>query len=121
MGTLRTRPREAVHDFFSVTDTAATPFNDEHLAAAPAATGVYFLYRSERLIYIGVAVHGTGIRQELDNHLRGSYGAATQAATSFRYELTRDPVVAKHEYLRMHKATFGGRLPACNTPERAAA
>ena len=121
MRVMRLRPREAVHDFFSFIDTAATPFTDGHLAAAPAASGVYFLYRSERLIYIGVAVHGTGIRQELHNHLRGSYGAPTQGATSFRYELTRDPVVAKHEYLQMHKDAFGGRLPACNTPERAAA
>jgi hypothetical protein len=121
MRTTRTRPREAVHDFLSFADTAATPFGVEHLAVAPTATGVYFLYRNERLIYIGVAVHGTGIRQELHNHLRGSYGAATQGASAFRYELTRDPVVVKHEYLQLHKAAFGGRLPACNTPEPAVA
>lgn len=121
MRTIRTRPREAVPSFFAITETSVTPFTPEHLALAPAATGVYFLYRGERLIYIGVAVHGTGIRQEIHNHLRGSYGAPTQGATSFRYELTRDPVVAKHEYLQMHKASFGGRLPACNAPEPALA
>lgn len=115
------RSREAAHDFLSFTDAAAMPFTAEQLTVAPAATGVYFLYRNERLIYIGVAVHGTGIRQELHNHLRGSYGAATQAASAYRYELTRDPVVAKHEYLEMHKASFGGRLRACNAPERAVA
>ncbi len=110
-----------MQDFLSFTEAAATPFSTEYLAAAPAASGVYFLYRNERLIYIGVAVHGTGIRQELDNHLRGSYGTATQAATAFRYELTRDPVVAKHQYLKVHKARFGGRLPLCNAPEPAVA
>jgi hypothetical protein len=118
MPMIRTRPGEAVPSFFiSSSDPSATPFTPEHLALAPAGTGVYFLYRGERLIYIGVAVHGTGIRDELESHLRGSYGAATQGASAFGYELTRDPVVAKHEYLRMHKRAFGGRLPACNTAE----
>jgi len=121
MRTMRTRPREALPGFFATTDTSVTPFTPEHLALAPAATGVYFLYRGERLIYIGVAVHGTGIRHELHNHLRGSYGAPTQGATSYRYELTRDPVVVKHEYLELHKASFGGRLPVCNTVEAGAA
>ncbi len=108
-------------DFFALAEAAATPFTAEHIAAAPAATGVYFLYRKQRVIYIGAAVHGTGIRQELHNHLRGSYGASTQGAGAFRYELTRDPIVAKHEYLRSHRAAYGGRLPACNTPEPAVA
>lgn len=121
MRTKRTRPWEAVPDFFAFTEAAAMPFTAEQLAAAPAATGVYFLYRNERVIYIGVAVHGSGIRQELHSHLRGSYGAGTQEATAFRYELTRDPVVAKHEYLRIHQAAYGGRLPVCNSPQSAVA
>lgn len=110
-----------MNDFLSFSEDAANPFGREQLAAAPAASGVYFLYRNERLIYIGIAVHGSGIRQELENHLRGSYGPATQAASAFRYERTRDPVVAWHQYLEQHKARFGGRLPACNAPERAVA
>lgn len=110
-----------MHDFLSFNEGAATPFSGAHLAAAPVASGVYFLYRNERLVYVGAAVHGAGIRQELENHLRGSYGAATRAATAFRYELTRNPVVAKHQYLQAHKERFGGRFPACNTPERALA
>ncbi len=117
MPMIRTRPREAVPSFFTSNDTSATPFTPEHLALAPAATGVYFLYRGERLVYIGVAVHGTGIRHELHNHLRGSYGPPTQNVTAYGYELTRDPIVVKHEYLEMHKASFGGRLPAYNTAE----
>jgi hypothetical protein len=93
-----------MQDFLSYVDEAATPFTAEHVAAAPAASGVYFLYRRQRLAYIGVAVHGSCIRQELDYHLRGSYGPRTQAATAFRYELTRHPIVAQHEYLRLQKA-----------------
>ncbi len=108
-----------MNDFLSFNEAAAMPFTSQWLAAAPTASGVYFLYRNERLVYIGVAVHGSGIRQELDHHLRGSYGPATRGASEFRYELTRNPVVAKHQYLQEHKARFGGRLPACNTPDTA--
>jgi hypothetical protein len=117
MRMIRTRPREAAPSLFSTTGASATPFSAEHVALAPAGTGVYFLYRRGRVIYIGVAVHGATLRQELERHLEGLYGPGTQAASSFDYELTRDPVVAKHEYLRVHKARHGGRLPACNAPE----
>lgn len=101
----------------SSTSVSAKPFQEDHIALAPQATGVYFLYRHGRVIYIGVAVHGSGIRQELERHLQGAYGSATQAATSFDYELTRDPVVASGEYLRLHEARHGGRLPTCNAAE----
>jgi len=103
----------------STTSVAATPFQDDHIALAPEGTGVYFLYRHGRVIYIGVAVHGSSIRQELERHRQGAYGSATQAATSFDYELTRDPVVASGEYLRLHKARHRGRLPSCNGAEQA--
>jgi hypothetical protein len=103
--------------FFSTPDASATPFTADQVALAPAATGVYFLYRRGRVIYIGVAVYGSTIRQELERHLHGIYGTATKAATSFDYELTRDAIVASREYLRMHQAGHGGRLPACNAPD----
>ena len=97
---------------------SASPFNDAHIALAPEGTGVYFLYRHGRVIYIGVAVHGSGIRQELERHREGAYGSGTQAATSFDYELTRDPVVAKGEYLQLHRTRHRGRLPSCNSAEQ---
>jgi hypothetical protein len=89
-------------------------FSEATVACAPASSGVYFLYRGERLIYIGIAVHGTGIRQELEKHLAGRHGPRTRAATAFEYELTRDPVVASREYLLAHMAHNRGRLPLCN-------
>ena len=96
---------------------AATPFTDAYVDVAPDAPGVYFLYRHGRVIYVGIAVRGSGIRQELTSHLQGAYGACTRAATSFDYEVTRDPVVASRQYLRAHMARHGGRLPPCNEPE----
>jgi hypothetical protein len=93
---------------------SAPPFNEAFLGVAPETSGVYFLYRDGRLIFIGIAVHGTGIRQELEKHLNGAYGACTAAATTFDFERTRDPVVASREYLLAHMAQHRGRLPLCN-------
>jgi hypothetical protein len=95
----------------------AAPFDEAGVAAAPATSGVYFLYREHRVLYIGVAVHGTGIRQELEKHLSGAYGARTRTATAFDFEQTRDPVVARGEYLAAHRAQYGGRLPRYNKTE----
>jgi hypothetical protein len=95
----------------------APPFNQSAIARAPETSGVYFLYRQERVLYIGIAVHGTGIRQELEKHLNGVYGAHTRAATSFDFEETRDPVVARREYLLAHMAEHRGRVPSGNRPE----
>ena len=114
---LRMRLREpAIGPFIAAGQTAAA-FTREEVAAAPALPGVYFLYRAEHLVYIGIAVHGSGIRQELQAHLQGLYGRGTQAATSFRYELTRDPVVVSGQYLQAHRAQHGGRLPFFNARE----
>jgi hypothetical protein len=95
----------------------AAPFDEAGVAAAPATRGVYFLYRDHRVIYIGVAVHGTGIRQELQKHLSGAYGARTRTATAFDFEQTRHPVVARSEYLAAHMARHRGQLPRCNQQE----
>jgi hypothetical protein len=93
---------------------AAWPFTDAAVEIAPASPGVYLLYRSGRLVYIGVAVSGSGVRQELESHLRGAYGGCTQGASAFLYELTADPIGLHRQYLRAHRAQYGGRLPACN-------
>lgn len=78
---------------------------------------MYFLYRNQRVIYIGVCVHGTGIRQELEKHLNGVYGPRTRDARAFGYEETRHAVVVRNEYLRAYMAQHRGRLPACNGHE----
>ncbi len=97
----------------------APPFNEAFIAMAPDRSGVYFLYRHDRLVYIGIAVHGTGIRRELEKHLSGAYGARTATATAFDFEETRDPVVASREYLLAHMAQHRGRLPPGNRPDPA--
>ena len=114
MRMIRSRPGEAAASSFSTTSASATLFTPERVALAPTATGVYFLYRHGRVIYVGVAVQGSSLRQELERHLQGKYGTATRVATAFDYELTRDPVVASGEYLRAHMARHRGRLPSCN-------
>lgn len=109
----RAAAEPALRAFLSGSVTAP-PFSEPFIAVAPQSSGVYFLYRSHRLIYIGIAVHGTGIRQELEKHYNGVYGPRTSSATAFDFEETRDPVVASREYLAAHMAQHRGRLPWCN-------
>ncbi len=92
----------------------AWPFTDAAIAIAPTSRGVYLLYASGRLIYIGLAENGAGIRQELVSHLSGARGACTQSASAFLYELDEDPRVLHRSYLRAHSERYGGRLPPCN-------
>jgi hypothetical protein len=92
----------------------AWPFSEAAVDLSPAAPGVYLLYRDGRLVYIGLAVNGSGIRQELESHLCGARGPGTRAATAFLYELARDPRALHGDYLAAHRARYGGRLPAAN-------
>jgi len=92
----------------------AWPFAAAAVETSPAAPGVYLLYASGRLIYIGLAVNGSGIRQELESHLRGAYGPDTQTASAFVYELAANPLDLHRRYLSAHRARYGGRLPPCN-------
>lgn len=109
----RPKPRAALRTYLT-TALAAEPFTDEAVASAPTAPGVYLLYRSGRLIYVGVAVNGSGIREALQSHRHGAHGACTQAATAFDFEITARPAEAHRAYLREHMARYGGRLPPCN-------
>ena len=93
---------------------AAWPFTDAAVDLSPTAPGVYLLYKDGRLIYIGAAVNGSGIRQELQGHLIGVHGACTSAATAFIYEPAADPLRLRRHYLAEHRNRYGGRLPACN-------
>jgi len=95
---------------------SAWPFTDAAVEVSPTSPGVYLLYGHGRLIYIGLAVNGSGIRQELQSHRCGAYGSCTQAASAFLYELTPDPMTLHRRYLSEHRARYGGRLPPCNQP-----
>jgi hypothetical protein len=95
---------------------SAWPFTDAAVEVSPTSPGVYLLYGHGRLIYIGLAVNGSGIRQELQSHRRGAYGSCTQAASAFLYELSADPMALHRHYLTEHRERYGGRLPPCNEP-----
>lgn len=92
----------------------AWPFTDAAIDISPTAPGVYRLYRNGRLIYIGLAVNGAGIRRELESHRQGACGCCTQGATAFLFEIAAHPLATYRRYLDMHRARYGGRLPRCN-------
>jgi hypothetical protein len=92
----------------------AWPFTDAAIEVSPAAPGVYLLYRDGRLLYIGLAVNGCGIREELASHASGARGDCTRAATAFIYEVSHQPRALYHRYLALHRARDGGRLPEGN-------
>lgn len=93
---------------------SAWPFTDAAIDLSPAAPGVYLLYQNGRLLYIGLAVNGSSIREELASHQRGAHGERTRDATAFVYELARDPRALHRRYLSAHRARHGGRLPPGN-------
>jgi hypothetical protein len=96
--------------------STAWPFTDAAIDLAPDAPGIYLLYQNGRLIYIGAAVNGAGIRQELLSHRSGAYGECTRDATAFLYELARDPLALQRRYLAAHRVRYAGRVPPCNAP-----
>jgi hypothetical protein len=89
-------------------------FHARNVAEAPAVPGVYLLYRGHRVIYIGVAVAGTTIRERLRYHLRGGGGPCTHSATQFDYEGAADPLPLYGHYLAVYLEASGGLLPDCN-------
>jgi len=109
----RRSPGRSTRSF--VAEFAAEPFTEPCIAIAPAARGVYMLYRNGVPIYAGMAP--SGIRSELERHRRGEHGACTAGATAFDYDVTSDPERALREYLRTYMALHGGRLPPCNEAE----
>jgi hypothetical protein len=90
------------------------PFTEAAVDLSPAGPGVFFLYSMGRLVYIGVAVRGSSIREELASHLRGAHGICTQQATAFICEPSVEPLRLHSQYLEQHRVRYGGRLPACN-------
>lgn len=97
--------------------SVAWPFTEAAVDLSPAAPGVYLLYQNGRLVYIGLAVNGSGIRQELESHRCGARGAGTRDATAFLYEPAPDPRALHERYLGAHRDRYCGRLPAGNEAE----
>jgi len=96
--------------------SSAWPFTDAAIELSPSGPGVYLLYYCGRLVYIGLAVNGSGIRRELESHRLGAYGSCTRTATAFLYELARDPIARHRQYLRAYRERYDGRLPSGNQP-----
>jgi hypothetical protein len=115
---LRQSPQEdlAAPPLHPVIDEVASawPFTDAAIDHSPAAPGVYLLYQNGCLLYIGLAVNGSSIRDELASHRSGAHGERTRDATAFTYELARDPRALHRRYLAAHRERYGGRLPAGN-------
>jgi hypothetical protein len=90
------------------------PFDARHVAEAPAAPGVYLLYRGHRLIYIGLAAAGATIRERLRHHLGGNGDACTRSASEFDYEASVDPIALYRHYIGVYLSATAGLLPDCN-------
>jgi hypothetical protein len=90
------------------------PFDARNVDKAPASPGVYLLYRSHRLIYLGLAAPGTTIRQCLYEHLRGDGSPCTRAATEFDYETSAYAFWLYRHYVAVYLDATGGLLPDCN-------
>ena len=95
-------------------EPGAIALTDAALEHSPSAPGVYALYRGDQLTYVGLAEHGAGIRQSVENHLSGACAGCPQQATAFSYELARDPRRRHRQQLSAYRERHAGRVPECN-------
>jgi hypothetical protein len=88
-------------------------FTKQNVDGSPNVGGVYALYISDELVYIGRALGvTTTIRSRLQDHLAGREGA-TSRATSYRREACRNPKTREKELLEEYEALHG-KLPRYN-------
>ena len=87
-------------------------FSRTGISGVPDKPGVYALYQNGKCTYYGSST--VSIRGRLQDHLSGEEGQCTQAADSFNYETTPDPVARERqlilEFVAQHR-----RLPRCNS------
>lgn len=89
-------------------------FIKAYVDAAPAFEGLYCLYDSGELIYVGRAIGlGVTIRSRLQDHLAGRAGWCTQYATHFGWQFTSNAAQEEVNVLEAFQRRFG-RLPRCN-------
>lgn len=70
-------------DRSSVSGSDLHGFTVEGIAAAPSSSGIYVLFRRDRILMIGMS---PDVRAALDRHRSGAGGARTRSATDFRVE-----------------------------------
>ena len=86
------------------------PFTAGAIAYAPEEAGVYGLFLSSELIYLGSAAGGpgAGLRDFLARHQQGGFGACTALATQYTWEIspfwaTREAQLLREFHVR-HRA-----------------
>ena len=88
-------------------------FNVLQISSTPTSKGVYSLHKGGETIYIGKAKSEGGIKEKLQSHMKGDEGTCSVQATSFRYELHKNPTAREEELLLEYRYAHG-RLPLCN-------
>jgi excinuclease UvrABC nuclease subunit len=89
----------------------ATPQN---LGKVPDRAGVYKLYSSRGIIYIGRSSGGkTTIKDRLKSHYSGYEGRCTKHFSYFRYAQTTADKRYEEELLNDYKKRYG-KYPCCN-------
>ena len=89
-------------------------FTEANVDKAPTEHGVYQLYENDVTTYIGRAAgEGVTIRSRLQSHYRGDEGPCTEAATTYKREVTSQPPSREQELLEEYEEEHGG-LPRCN-------
>ena len=90
------------------------PFSKQNVDSAPTSHGVYALYDSTTLIYIGRASgDSVTIRTRLQSHHRGDEGPCTKGASHYKREVTSTPIAREKELLDEYRRAYG-KLPRCN-------
>ena len=79
---------------------------------APEEAGVYALWESDELIYVGRASGTSTIRARLLEHLEYPV-PCTRRASHYSWELSLRPALRENEILSEHQARHG-RVPKCN-------
>ena len=98
----------------SVTEHIRKPFKYHTLMGEiPCRAGVYVLFCSEEVIYIG---GGLDVRQRLLTH-HSSNDPCVKLATDYWFEHTRNHKTRMRQLLRAYRNEHGS-LPRCNHPRQ---
>jgi len=90
------------------------PFLGYSIEAAPLDSGVYALWKDDKLIYIGVSEESSmSIRSGLLEHFRQSEGKHIPMPDHYSWEVAADPQKRKFEMLEQFR-DLHGKLPLLN-------
>jgi hypothetical protein len=100
-----------LQDFFAL---PRYPFTAGAVAHAPGEGGIYGLFLSGELIYLGSAsgAPGHGIRDGLKRHLDGSHGGCTATATQYTWEISPYWATREMQVLGEFRKRYRGK-PRC--------